>query len=724
MMRTRKRGTLKRYEVTGSEMETPIYSPDGFRPELIADAMISVGNLYPGKNVRLLPIIDTLSLLVQQPLCFTFFRKKSADTCTFLRTTMCDPDLESQFEPVVRQMEKDAKQLIPIPTTEILLGIRAIKPRLDPRDGTLKADFPTLDSVGAFHKLFEVLQNEDSGLGRRVLEHINHSLNTSQKDAWPSNHKPEPKSYWDKRRTVVSGADLATVIASLQPIVDGALAPIAESPLVNRLLENDLPFTNLFCVVRTATNDKPRNSHFPYTAQVVLSSTQKTAIADQFGTSTRSLLELPLGEGARSIADSVFYSGVVDFSDEQAGHGRDMASSDPRDKKRQGAEEKVYQTIAADRHIFYVPIHVNGTPWFALFTISPKSEKNVSWARNYALYRSLISSVAENIRSLAKSAYLKQIHSAFVEEYRELDKASFLKRFNKRCSELLLVFPCPGVRLTSANLKAAQNSTTLPDSRTVEIETYANPWFKVEIEFNALDPNVIKETCEQAIKEVQRQSHASRLEWEAQQHTIFNLIPTTKLQKAVKQPASELSGQARTYVEDAGKAVDLIEQALSIAFGRESALHLPTSVAALLKWLEAHTLSAECQPALTLPKDNSDCVLDSKNLANAFTVLWNLWHNASNHTPDEARCFWVEAGWTGNKFMIRFENCGSLGKHWIEYLLHPEAQNPSSGKGLRGLIIVKTKMEALGWKFHEINVQDGRTRIVIVLEGKRIAGGT
>lgn len=703
-------------------MENSIYSLDGFRPELIADAMISVGNLYPGKNVRLLPIIDTLSLLVQQPLCFSFFRKESGNTCRLLRTTMCDPDLEIQFGPVVRQMEKNADQLIPIPTTDIFLGIRAIRPRPNSEDGTLKADFPPLDSDSAFRQLFDVLQNDNSGLGKKVLEHIKDSLNDSQHDAWPSNQKAESRSYWDKRRTVVSGARLATLIESLRPIVDGALAPIAESPLINQLLGKNLPFTNLFCVVRTATNDKPRNSHFPHTAQVLLSTTQKAAIANKFGKSTPSLLEFPLGAGARSIADSVFYSGAVDFSDEQAGKGRDLASNDPQDQKRQSAEEKVYQTIAEDRHIFYVPIHVNGTPWFALFAISPKSEENVAWARNYALYRSLISGVAENIRSLAKSAYLKQVNSAFVEEYRELDKASFVKRFNKRCSELLLVFPFPGVRLTSANFQATHNSTTLPDSRTVEIETFANPWFKVEIEFNALDPKAIKETCEQAVAEVQRQSQASRLEWEAQQHTIFNIIPTRKLQKAIKQPVSELSGQARTYVEDAGKAVDIMEQALSIAFGREAALHLPTSVAALLKWFAEHTLSAECQPTLNLPRGNADFVLNQNDLPNAFTVLWNLWHNAANHSPEGTRCFWVEAEWNDDQFMVCFENEGALGKHWIEYLLQPEVQNPSRGKGMRGLIIVKTKMQALGWVFHKINVQGGKTQMVIVLENKRGRG--
>ena len=128
-------------------------------------------------------------------------------------------------------------------------------------------------------------------------------------------------------------------------------------------------------------------------------------------------MEWPLGATARSIADSVFSSGVVDFSDEQTGQGRDIPSTDKQsdDWKRQQAEKRVYGAIAKDRHVFYVPIHVSGIPWLALFTISPRSAKIATWAHTYALYRSLVSDAIENIRALAKSTYLRLVKEAFVE---------------------------------------------------------------------------------------------------------------------------------------------------------------------------------------------------------------------------------------------------------------------------------------------------------------------
>lgn len=152
-------------------MATSIYSSKGSRLELVADAMISVGNLYPENNVRLLPIIDTLSLLVQKPLCFSFFRKDTGNKYKLLQTTMCDPDLEIEFEPVVRNIEKTGEKLIPIPETDFFLGVRAIEPYRICIDNklTLKANFPALDTKtnDAFEKLFWVLQKEDSGLEKK-----------------------------------------------------------------------------------------------------------------------------------------------------------------------------------------------------------------------------------------------------------------------------------------------------------------------------------------------------------------------------------------------------------------------------------------------------------------------------------------------------------------------------------------------------------------------------
>ena len=177
----------------------------------------------------------------------------------------------------------------------------------------------------------------------------------------------------------------------------------------------DLPFDNMFCVLRSANTS--RNAHFSYTAQLLLSGSQAEAISAAFGEAVPSLMEWPLGATARSIADSVFSSGVVDFSDEQTGQGRDIPSTDKQsdDWKRQQAEKRVYGAIAKDRHVFYVPIHVSGIPWLALFTISPRSAKIATWAHTYALYRSLVSDAIENIRALAKSTYLRLVKEAFVE---------------------------------------------------------------------------------------------------------------------------------------------------------------------------------------------------------------------------------------------------------------------------------------------------------------------
>ena len=231
-------------------------------------------------------------------------------------------------------------------------------------------------------------------------------------------------------------------------------------------------------------------------------------------------------------------------------------------------------------------------------------------------------------------------------------------------------------RLTSPSYTDTERPIELRTA-VVNIHTDANSWFAIQIDYDVLELASISQACADAIDEVGKEALAAKLEREAQQHTIFQRVPTWHLQEAVKRPTSELSGKAREQVEDASKLSEIRDISLSIAFGRQSGLNLPTHVGKLLCWFKEHTPSAELKAELTVPPLESDLVLNDRDLPGAFTVLWNLWHNASSPYGDygkkKATSFCVRAGWDDRKFLVALKP-RAVGQDWISYLQQVEAE--------------------------------------------------
>jgi len=693
------------------------YAPDS-RPVLVADAMITAVNRYPQKDVQLLPILDTLALLIQRPLCFSFFRKKASDTYECLRTTLCDPDLDEQFQQTLLSVEKTGSNLIAVPGTEVFLAVHEIKP--ERVDGVLKAKFPELADTQPFKALFDVLDGEESGLGKDVLRHIAQSLNDSKQMPTVRFGGSEDDSYWDDRRRILRRITPRSLTDLVKPVVNGALALVSDSPLIKTLPGKQLPFSNLFFVLRSATNDSIRRLCFSYTAQVLLSSDQKCAISAAVDAAYPSLIELPLGTDARAIADSVFHSGTVDFSDEEAGKGRDVPSGNKEssDWKRQEAESKVYAAITKNPHVFYVPVHVSGVPWFALFTISRRNEETGTWAHNYAIYRSLISGVAENIRALAKSTYLQLVKEIFLEEYRKQDQPSFMRRVNDRWEELSLVFPFPSIRLASQSPRSNDRRVKLPDGLLAEVEIRPNRWFPTQIKYDVLDEMSVHQTLADALTEVEKEGRAARLEWESQEHTIFNVLPTNQIEAALACEPSELKGEARGFIEDARRKTMVLETSLSIPLANRplGRLQAITGVSGLLTWLKVNGSFGRKTCVLTLPSDVPDFPLNGRpELANAFTLFWNLWSNAAKtHGKHSSATYWITGVRQNGSLIVTFKNAGELSPSYVHYLLQDGATWPGPPER-KGLIIVKDKLKVLNWKLSDILVEGGFTTIFIAL---------
>jgi hypothetical protein len=685
--------------------------------------MINAVNRYPQPHVQLLPICDALALLLQRPLCFSFFHKlKATSSYQCLRTTLCDPDLNDGFKQVVNRIKADGRKLIKIPGTDVFLGVHQIEPYQT--GGQLNADFPELKpaQLASFKNLFHALEKERSGLGKDVLHGLG-ELHNSKQPMLMSATPVADNAYWSRRRKVLgrlTPANRDKLLRTIKPIVNGAVGLVSGSPLVEKLQNKQLPFQNLFCVLRSATNQEPRNLHFHYTAQLSLSDSQTEKIAAIFGSHAPSLMELPLGVNSRSIADSVFCSGVADFSHEETGQGRDIPSTDTYsdDWKRQQIEAKVYASIADKRHIFYVPIHVNGVAWLALFSISPRGNKIGSWAHHYALYRALISGIAESIRASAQSTYLGLIKELFLEEHRNPDTPTFIQRVNSRWEELLLVFPFPAIRLVSSTEATTAKTITLPDGRVFAVKIEEAPWFEKQIDYGAMGDAAFFRACDDAVDEAKKEARTMRLEWESQEHTIFNVLPSNQIDAALACESSELTGEARQFILDAKRKASILETSLSIPVANRPLSHLAAikDVVGLLTWLKANGSFGKKTCVLTLPGSTSEFSLSDKpQLANAFTLFWNLWSNAAKtHGKHSSTEYWITGVRQTGSLVIAFKNAGELSPRYIHYLLQEGATWPGPAER-KGLIIVKDKLKVLNWKLSAILVEGGFTTMSIAL---------
>jgi len=288
---------------------------------------------------------------------------------------------------------------------------------------------------------------------------------------------------------------------------------------------------NLFCVLRyfedparprvVRSTDGKREARLPYTARLIASRSQREylgqlwqelpgetqrGIARAFGDRPDlvQVFQWPLGQGSRAIADSVFRSGCVDcglrgervdrLSRERAGSSQDRA--------RQQLETAVYEdllysptgTISAaqrDSSIFYVPVHVGGTPWLALFLFYDPSDSRAR-ELSYRLYRDMIPPLAAQIRMGAQVSYaflLAEAVSSILT--RDVTSAEFVEEVSSRWRDLARVYPfaIPDMRPLASTVKAEGVRVSFSDGQQYMIGSgwHDNPYFAAPVEYGRLD---------------------------------------------------------------------------------------------------------------------------------------------------------------------------------------------------------------------------------------------
>jgi hypothetical protein len=702
---------------------------DHRRRQQIVDALVSIINIYPQKETFLFPILDTLLLYPQKPRIISVYADNS-EAHDPIYTSMQDPELSSIFKEKLRHGELSTASCIKVPNTKYYFCLHQFDASKDMKTVT----FSPIDGdeLKGFRSIFNKLNSKETDSGRVVLEFITEriqevQLRKQQAVAAPGTDQSITANL-EGGAIDISEEEIWELLAPMRRVLDDALADFLESPLIDKLNRRDLPFPNIFCVVQTKISS-PRRTHFDYTARVLLSYIQKERIGGACGQDYCDHLEYPLGPSVRSIADSVFASGIIDFSSEGPGEGRDRGGSKSAkspDSLRRVAEKCVYGRIASDPKVFYIPVHIGGVPWLSLFTLTEmlggEEAQTLSWTHNYGLYVTLIPRINNRVRAGVKRLYINLLGDRLADELMYSDGSNLFGRINRTWKRVAYVYPHKVAVLVPAD--KGKGDFELPDGSWARLELNDNPYYtrQIQIEHDFLDGDRqhILDECKKAIDRAKaKQSEVDRrfvAEVLSQRHTVFNRIPDDQLRNALTSPADELSGEARVHVADASRMTDVLNVSLWIGLRKQGdhPLRNEKSVLRLLRWLAERTLTSEAKPVLEIGGDGSDVPLPDEQLSAAFTVLWNLWHNASKKHPSSAgKSFTVKAVKRNSTLEIVFRNEGSMVRPWADYLLG-KGPCPNKLPEPRGLqIVLEEQLPQLGWQISGVEVGNGHTQITL-----------
>jgi hypothetical protein len=526
------------------------------RISLVADAIIGMMNQYSRTEIRFYALFDYLQLLAQRPLVLTIVE----DGPSLVRkySSLRDPE----YVDLLKQVDQDLQSLQDRKMALVSIGqigksghnlwmclheYVVSEDSASPVMLRLVADSKMKESlIDQFTELTKLLEEFEQ---TRILNTIQEMIQRIGKEG---------------AQSVMPGIQISNeerhgMLQPMRGVVDDAITEVLDSPLLRKPVgDGGLDLYNLFCVVRTAVPRLRRGRDrveaqsqsfdgFNYTAGLLLGEQQIASLQTwrtrpESGLSAEEIfrrIEIPLGEHSRSIADSVFSSGSIDFSGESAGTGRDQ-SGDESDIQRQQAEDLVYSNIVKQHRVFYIPIHVDGVPWLALFTLTNMThradEQWVSWMHNYHVYRTVIPKVAARLRSGAQAVYLRLVGESFANGLRSYSSPEkFLRSVNEAWLKLSCVYPFQSIALRPCQTqlrtdleKGSTRTLRINETLAVEIVTSGiNEFFTRQVSYEVLDVEAVTTVCERNLtsyRETEERVSRNALTYTA--HMIRNPIRT------------------------------------------------------------------------------------------------------------------------------------------------------------------------------------------------------
>lgn len=231
-------------------------------------------------------------------------------------------------------------------------------------------------------------------------------------------------------------------IGSIRNILDEAYRSFKKNPVI---YSNTFKMTAFFNIIRFPY----ARVNFGYSAQILFSNDQKLAMENntekKFSVST--LEERIRGESV-ALSDRCFRLHTVQFG--LMYNSTNQVEQTREDQERRSSEDQFYREVLDGQDpetVYYVPIHVNGNAWIAMYKILPKVRGKISmsqWSVSYEMYNQYTLLISEKIRLKAKEKYFELLRR-FIEETAHVSKdvALFIHDVRVKMYVLGAFFPFP-----------------------------------------------------------------------------------------------------------------------------------------------------------------------------------------------------------------------------------------------------------------------------------------
>jgi len=714
-------------------MKTSISSQEcSRRAALIRQAIARGAGRFFGGAKLLYPISDYILLAFQEPTCLSIWDR--SDKLIF--STFRDPDIVSSTSLSTGDHLKS--------TDRCKIELSHIGPHLSDYYVTIhkvsESGFVPMNAKGIALVKQILDPNKEPRFPDGFSEALIEAIETNSKSTWVDSTC--------RNAIVLSDDHVAMQLEPLRTVLDEVMSELLEHKSFSVTLSNGASIPNLFAVIRTVRSTQNRFSEkesegvFPYTASLLLSNVQRdllSRICDDSGCSacngtTRancqekqymnrciSQLEAPLSLTARSIFDSVYYSGCIDYGllgkTGEAGHWRDRGGA-REDVLRREVERCVYGVLTRGHssRIMYVPIHVGGSPWISLFTFT-RAKENSAWDDNYCFYRDVVAKLSDRIRSAIKDSYIASLIDALIQSLQS-HSTDLFKTINDRWHVASQIFPFRHHRLEQC-ASTTHCALSLPKGIHGILIEEDNAFCHGQIDYGHIILDKLRSTIDRELRLFERiellASDQLFNRVESQAHTLLSIIPKGSLKLALR--AQDMPTLIN-HVKDAAANTEILEAALLIALKRKLPERFPEDIDGMLRWLHERVTSQKVIPTLQVNKVGVHVIVPTENVPAAFTVLWNLWDNAEKAAGGTTgRAFHVHTivDVTTKQMQIEFVNSGEMAEPWQRYL-GDKAPYPSDETRQRGLMFVKDLLPKLGWVLEPPIVSDGQTCIRLIIK--------
>jgi hypothetical protein len=331
--------------------------------------------------------------------------------------------------------------------------------------------------------------------------------------------------------------DAATDVENLYAnLISNRLAPLLDNLATCHLTQSPSGrYLNFFVVYRRPGQrvvypprlryDRVRTRiKYPFSAGILLTNEQRRQLRE-FGAGFPDDISSALGDSERSLSDTPLVGGNIDFSlTNEATSNRWSRSYHPRNASsetaiQRSAAENVLYSLAFDdmaplppqRAIFYIPIHLNGRPWFAIFRWFDSRQgkpDEIAWEfdkriGNVHFYQDIASGIADAMGRATEEAYAdaaaRTIASAF-ELAGQGDR--FVKTATDSLKALARWYPYDAIEIGQASLGTVSQTRYEPNLELPGLDWALTLKFRESSNYRPLNPELITENVERALQRV------------------------------------------------------------------------------------------------------------------------------------------------------------------------------------------------------------------------------